>query len=1469
MGVGRDMVRRILQDALQGDTEEIGRVRSEIEQGLGQRAVEYGTKGLGHIGDVLDIPGAFVRGVVGAGISAFRGEFGQAGERLLSALPGSEEVPQMLGLGQGFRAPTGQDLLTDIGFEPSNTMEEERRVRIAMAAGLGRGDAAKRFTTRYEEEQLSAEQSADFQNVMQRALQIDPDLQTGITSDDIKRATSADDFMGFAAEIALDPLTYLTMGASAAGKAAKLVQAASRAARFTKFADEGIEVARLAERAVLDSFKGAETLEDAVKVVGALELPDAGKRALLDALPDAYKGGKPDLELGKTLMDQVRAGQYRVGFQLPFGIGDPVLEDGATKAVEFLGNSLAAVGKGAMKVKPVANFVAAHPGMKYAPKKLWLRLAGEGRKADALGNPQLEEILLHEQHFNREANYEALKFAGELKSRFARVLNDATAVEREEVLRRAPGWAENPLAISFARNGLLDVEASSDKVRGMLLDYAETLRASDDELFALQNKWGLGVAELAEDFSHVGRQFSDELLDLFSKRPDARAAWLGAKTKLEKTGMQNALLNAEKGRVLRGMGFDESETFMREQLKGIIPDDMPVWNPNPEELLQRRLKSSAEAAKLRNLSHVAAEVYGYTPPGAVDVGRRVVQEAVDVTGDDAARRAAIAQELLFEAEGVQAGFREGRAGVRQAATIADRNASRVVPAAERAADIGQEAGEVGFAAKAGAEMRRGFPVEAENVLRTFADEAKERVRALAGDAPSKSPLTNSMQRQVDTAANKYVAEVQRAQDAWFDANPTAIWPRDAKKYAKETYGSYAKAVREFQSDLKKAAPAAASRELDKMAGDLLKQVSKLQAAEGAVGKPVAKLVNKATKEAERKAALADEMFQNSDVSTWSREAKAEYVLRALKQAGLSPNPGETTALEVMMKSRVQLPDSLEDIADLGTKFLNAADGEEFGKYAANHYWKHLDTPSKFAQVYDAIKGIYQRTTLARVSSLARDLVGTTSQSLMAGNHKYLAGATKALGGSLENWRNGVNLSEDVLRLQAAGALATTKGDAAERVGTFGGLLGKVEESGVVGGTLRSVGADKLGRGVGKVTDLALEGRMWWEQVNRVATYRKALAEGMSEQDAIAEVMKYWGNFSELSKLERKYVNRIMFFWSWMARSVPTALRTMIAHPVKARLALSLVAGNVAGSESQPEWMRRMGGWMLGQDENGNYTTINLGNSTYFSPLMSGLQSDFVKEATRGNLARAFGEAGRELAASAPPFVGGIYERITEKEAFTNEGWWADPKNRVGTRQKAPAGFYWLENTALGNWLGVKSTSEETAGGPKIKQVYMSPEKANILSFIPGFEPFMQDVSSIADPRKQVGGGFSPLKGASRAFGVPIYDVPVDDERIRDARRFKMLLAQSVDEMPGSGLTSSYGSVTPNKQTERGRQIQSAIENLQKQAQNVGLDGPAEKAFVYERLATVYPDEARWLSLNARIQLFEKLAEKPKPVLKFN
>lgn len=267
--------------------------------------------------DLLDIPGAFVRGVAGAGLSALQGNPEQAGERLLSAIPGSETIAPLLGAGTG-TAPTGEDLLVDLGMERGSSAEDERRVRIARAAGLDEYTARKKYG-QLGDKRPPPDLLREFDALAKAAQEADPNLDLGITWDDAQGAADVGDVAGIGVEILTDPLTYLSFGATSVGKAAKALAAAEKAA-------PGLNAL----------LKGAGTLEEATGILRTAKLPEKQLSRLTGLLADAWKGGKPELELGQTIGQRAERGQTAL---LTFG-GEPVVKgEGAFKWLSTLGET--------------------------------------------------------------------------------------------------------------------------------------------------------------------------------------------------------------------------------------------------------------------------------------------------------------------------------------------------------------------------------------------------------------------------------------------------------------------------------------------------------------------------------------------------------------------------------------------------------------------------------------------------------------------------------------------------------------------------------------------------------------------------------------------------------------------------------------------------------------------------------------------------------------------------------------------------------------------------------------------------------------------------------------------------------------------------------------------------------------------------------------------------------------------------
>lgn len=261
--------------------------------------------------DTLDIPGAFVRGLTGAGLSALQGKMGEAGQRVLSAFPGSETIAPMLGLGKG-TAPTGEDLLVDLGMTRGSTSEDERRVRLAKQAGMSESEARQKFG-RFGDAKMDVQTSREFDALMD-SLKGQEGLDLGVTWEDAKNAADFGDVAGIGVEVLTDPLTYMTMGASAAGKAAAAVKGLEKSANIALKTGKMAAQEHSLLTTALKSLKNADSLEGALTALKGAKLPEKQMGRLEDLLSRAWREGKPNLDLADTWGKQARAGQREISF---------------------------------------------------------------------------------------------------------------------------------------------------------------------------------------------------------------------------------------------------------------------------------------------------------------------------------------------------------------------------------------------------------------------------------------------------------------------------------------------------------------------------------------------------------------------------------------------------------------------------------------------------------------------------------------------------------------------------------------------------------------------------------------------------------------------------------------------------------------------------------------------------------------------------------------------------------------------------------------------------------------------------------------------------------------------------------------------------------------------------------------------------------------------------------------------------
>lgn len=636
-----------------------------------------------------------------------------------------------------------------------------------------------------------------------------------------------------------------------------------------------------------------------------------------------------------------------------------------------------------------------------------------------------------------------------------------------------------------------------------------------------------------------------------------------------------------------------------------------------------------------------------------------------------------------------------------------------------------------------------------------------------------------------------------------------------------------------------------------------------ESAGPATDKPVADTVNQRVRDARKALEEAREAADNANMDKWTVDEKVKWLTTRFKPDAAK---GNITGLELLSKANVPLPADMPTLLKLAVTEFSPQQGKQFKKLAEGTIWEHINTPSKLGRVMDAIKVIAQKAQLARPGSLARDLRGTAINGAMAGNTGYLREAYRTVG-TFENWRTGGRTSDIVNRLRGEGVLKTTTSEALQRPGTFaklgaeadsrvGKLLAKgmqrVEERGLVGALLPKRAGEAAAKNLDKLNDA----RVYWEEVNRVATYLKATREGMSHAEAVEEIYKWWGKFDELTRLERNVLNRIMFFWAWQARSIPISMRHLLTHPVRAKLVLAMTAGNVNDDKDMPDWLKRMGGWVLGRNENGTVDAINVGG-TYFDPMISMLQGNFANEVMSGknfNPLDAAGTLGMDIFRSSPPHIQAIAEAGLKKDLFTNHDWWKDRNAEAVSQAKAPTAFWWLYgDNAISAALGLKAVGKKDG-----QYLTMDPRWSWFFGAVPGLETTLTDVSAFfSSPLLTEGEApapdITPFRGILRQAGFPLYEVPLEKGK-EQVYQLKAALVKDADKT--AGLTAFNGRVVPAKNF-RGQQISADMQRWRDAARLQKMTPTQIDQYVSERLLKHYPQEGRVLALQDKVEAWEK------------
>lgn len=527
-----------------------------------------------------------------------------------------------------------------------------------------------------------------------------------------------------------------------------------------------------------------------------------------------------------------------------------------------------------------------------------------------------------------------------------------------------------------------------------------------------------------------------------------------------------------------------------------------------------------------------------------------------------------------------------------------------------------------------------------------------------------------------------------------------------------------------------------------------------------------------------------------------------------------------------------------------------------------------DDPSVLRQRINRITNWVSRSVLATPGSVTKDIKGQIINAAITDPRifAYLDQSFAAI-------KKGVP-DEDLAVLEARG-LARPSFEAEIAPSTiaaareFGGsaAAATIEESGFVGGAIRGLGAaakkvpaigapvgkalEKTGRAIGAVGRASLTARQTSEEVFRLATYKAAKARGLSQEEALLEVAKYWGDFSQLSKLEKGVLKGFVLFFSWQLRALKIGVHQIVDHPFRTRLFLSLTAGDVADREDFPIWARRQGGTVIGKDDAGNPKFISLAAGSYFDPLSEVLQGEAMQRMRTDGLKGAVaGLAQQGLRRLAPMFQAPI-EYATNYDSFSGSQIRLEDRQDTKTRTSdhAPAATLWLPEP-MKKFLGVEPVYDSKTGA--LSYVRMDPTLNWLFNkTMPGVGAQLAGtLNPAADPRK------STLEAVGRGvLGTPTYSVrPVDmtgvaKEKVRAAQE---ALRRSLDR---TGLAmNSDGAVRFDDRTDLGRAMLADNERWVREARDLGYSA---EGYVRFKMANKYEEALRLIDLANRLRFADE------------
>jgi hypothetical protein len=580
-----------------------------------------------------------------------------------------------------------------------------------------------------------------------------------------------------------------------------------------------------------------------------------------------------------------------------------------------------------------------------------------------------------------------------------------------------------------------------------------------------------------------------------------------------------------------------------------------------------------------------------------------------------------------------------------------------------------------------------------------------------------------------------------------------------------------------------------------------------------------------------------------------RQAQAEEFVSIFADDALAASgKGAVSAEDFFKRLNAKMPE------DFAGKMIPESRVKEFQKL------QYVADPGRVRQVINRLTGWVSRSVLATPASVSKDVKGQVINAALT-DPQIMNYVDKA-GAVIKSGKAEADLSELIaagLDRPSFNQIITPSTIAATEEfggGALGRAAGAIEQSGFTGATIRGVGKaveqvpllgkvgrgiQSLGKGVGAVGRASLDARQTSESIFRLATYKAAKARGLSRDEALREVAKWWGDFSQLSKLESNVLKGFVMFFSWQLRALRIGAAHLIDHPLRTRLFLALAAGNVSDDPTFPEWARRQGGTIIGRDNMGNPRFMSVGAGSYLEPISDLLQGEAMQRLRTDGFAgipKGLAQSAlRRLAplAQAPIEYATNYDSFSGGQIYLKEGQ-DTAKTRVADH--GPASALWLPEP-LKKLFGVRPVYHKDAD--TLAYVHVDPEWNWLFNKLtPGVGAELATVNPLADPRKDA------WEAAARSLGFPTYSVRPVDVQKQVANKVRVAREALRKSMDGTGLAmNEYGLVYFNRTDALGQQMHADNERWKQEAAELRKNPDAYLRF---KMGAKYPEALRLIDL---------------------